>query len=149
MTDLPMIILLSLVPTFESRYTIPLAISLTDIHPAFVFGACVALNILVAPFVFLGLDMFAPPLIRRYKWVNSLFAWFLRRGYNRKWGSFGLAIFVAIPLPITGAYTGALIAYLLGMNRKRAIIAIAAGVISIGAIVTLATLGIISLVGLL
>lgn len=143
-----LIFLLSLVPTFESRYTIPLIIALTDIHPAFVLATCVALNILVVPIVFLGLDLFIPPLNRRYGRIRSLLGWFSRRGYGRRWGLLGLAVFVMVPVPITGAYTGTLIAYLLGMKRGRAALAIAAGVIAAGVLVTLVTLGIISLAGL-
>jgi len=56
----------------------------------------------------------------------------------------GLAAFVGIPLPVTGAYTGTLVAYIAGINRKRAALAIAAGVIIAGVLIwILATLGII------
>jgi uncharacterized membrane protein len=143
-----LIFLLSLVPTFESRYTIPLIIALTDIHPAVIFGVCVTLNVLVIPIVFIGLDLFVPPLSRRYGWIKSFFSWFIRRRLGRSWGLVGLAIFVMTPVPITGAYTGTLIAYLLGMKRLHAALAIAAGVITSGLLITLATLGIISLAGL-
>ncbi|MCS7132091.1 MAG: small multi-drug export protein [Hadesarchaea archaeon] len=136
-------------PAFESRYAIPIALALTRANPAFVFAVCVALNILAVPIVFLGLDLLTP-VLRRYKWVNSIFAWFLDRGRKlRRWGPAWLAIFVMIPIPVTGAYTGALIAYLLNMDRKYATLAIAVGVITAGAIITLATLGILSLAKLL
>ncbi len=58
-----------------------------------------------------------------------------------KYGYLALAIFVGIPLPITGAWTGTLIAWLLDLNRKKSFIAIASGVIIAGVLVTLATLG--------
>lgn len=143
------IILSSLIPAFESRYAIPIALTLAKANPAFIFAVCVTLNILVVPIVFLGLDLLTP-VLRRYKWVNLIFAWFLDRGRKlKRWGPAWLAIFVMIPIPVTGAYTGALIAYLLGMDRKYAILAIAVGIITIGAIITLATLGILSLAELL
>jgi len=145
---LPLIFLVSLVPVIELRGSIPLALALSDIHPLSVFLICVALNLLAIPITFIGLDLLAPPLIRRSKRIASIFAWFLRRGHGRKWGMVGLAVFVGIPLPATGAYTGTLIAYLLGMKRGQAALAIAVGVIMAGIIVTLAALGIISFLGI-
>jgi uncharacterized membrane protein len=148
LSSLILIFLISLVPAVELRGSIPLALALSDIHPLFVFLICVALNLLVIPLTFKVLDLFAPPLIRRSRWIASIFAWFLRRGHGRKWGLVGLAAFVGIPLPVTGAYTGTLMAYLLGMKRGRAALAIAVGVVIAGLIVTLATLGIISFFGI-
>jgi len=145
---LPLIFLVSMVPVIELRGSIPLALVFSNIHPLSVFLICVALNLLVIPLTFKGLDLFAPPLIRRSKRVASIFAWFLRRGHGRKWGLVGLAAFVGIPLPATGAYTGTLIAYLLGMKRGQAALAIAVGVVIAGVIVTLAALGIISFFGI-
>ena len=54
-------------------------------------------------------------------------------------------IFVAIPLPFTGAWTGALCAFVFGIPFRKALIAIAGGVIIAGLIVTLTTLGIIKI----
>jgi uncharacterized membrane protein len=53
-------------------------------------------------------------------------------------------LFVAVPLPGTGAYSGTLLAWLLGLDRRRAGLAIAAGVLGAGAVVTLAALGVVS-----
>jgi len=57
----------------------------------------------------------------------------------------GLIIFIAIPLPLTGAWTGSIAAFLLGMKPKRSIISVLAGVFIAGIIVTLSTLGVLSL----
>jgi len=138
-----------MVPAVELRGSIPLALVIApDIHPIFVLLTCVVLNILVIPITFKGLDLFAPPLTRRSKRIASIFAWFRRRSHGRKWGLVGLAAFVSIPLPVTGAYTGTLMAHLLGMNRRQAGLAIAVGVIVAGILVTLASLGFISLLGI-
>ncbi len=135
MIELILIFLISMVPVFELRGSMPLALALTDINPVVIFSICVALNILMIPIVFKGLDWLAPPLIKRYKKIRSIFNWFRRRSYNRKWGLVGLAAFVAIPLPGTGAFTGTVIVYLLKMDRKQAALAIAAGVIAAGVLV--------------
>jgi uncharacterized membrane protein len=138
-----------MVPVFELRGSMPLALALTDINPIIIFFVCVALNILVIPIIFKGLDLLAPPLIKRSKTIRSVFTWFLKRSYNRKWGLVGLATFVAVPLPGTGAWTGTLIAYLLGMDRKHAILAIAAGVIAAGIMVLVGVVSIITIIKIL
>ena len=54
----------------------------------------------------------------------------------QKYGKIGLAVFVAIPLPLTGAWTGIIAAYLLGMRFRDAFPAIVASVVVAGIIVT-------------
>ncbi len=148
MIELLVVLLLSLVPSFEARYAIPAALALTSLNPALLFILCVGLNLLVIPIVFAGLDWLAPPMRKRYGWIDSIFRWFWRRGHGRKWGFPVLVAFVATPVPGTGAYTGALMAYLFGLDRKPAAAAIAIGVVLSAALMTLAALGIISLAGL-
>ena len=147
--ELLIVLLLTLVPTFEARYAIPAALVLTDLNPALLYAACVTLNLLVIPLVFVGLDRLAPPLRRRYRWIDSIFKWFWRRGHGRRWKFPALVAFVAVPIPGTGAYTGTLMAYLLGIDRKRVAVAIALGVILSATLTTLAALGIISLAKIL
>jgi len=53
-----------------------------------------------------------------------------------RYGWIGLAIFVGVPLPMTGAWTGSVLAYLMGIEYKRALPAILLGVIIAGVIVT-------------
>ena len=63
-----------------------------------------------------------------------------------KWQYPSLFAFVAIPFPGTGAYMGVLAAWLFNMNRIKAFIAIALGVLTAGIIITLASLGVYSLI---
>lgn len=149
MSELLITLLLSLVPSFEARYAIPAALTLTNLSPGLLFSTCILLNLAVIPLVFFGLDWLAPPFRRRYKLVDSIFLWFWRRGQGRRWRFFALVIFVAAPLPVTGAYTGTLMAYLFELKRKPAALAIAIGVILSATLTTLTALGIISLAGLL
>lgn len=60
-----------------------------------------------------------------------------------KWGYLSLMLLVAVPFPGTGAYMGALVSWVMGLNRKNSIIAIAAGVITAGLIVLLLSLGVV------
>jgi uncharacterized membrane protein len=68
--------------------------------------------------------------------------------YVDKYGLLGLALFVGVPLPGTGAYSGALAAHLLGMEKKKAMIAVAIGITIAGILVSLASLGILNLFAL-
>ena len=63
-----------------------------------------------------------------------------------KYGPVGLFLLVAIPLPGTGAWTGSLVAALMGMRLKKAMPAIVLGVLAAAAIMTLLTFGVIHLV---
>jgi uncharacterized membrane protein len=53
-----------------------------------------------------------------------------------KWGWLGIAVFVAIPLPMTGAWTGTIGAWVLGVSRRRTMLAVIIGVLVAGAVVT-------------
>ncbi|HNR67431.1 MAG TPA: small multi-drug export protein [bacterium] len=93
---------------------------------------------------------------RMYLWLNRymvfqrFFAWLFARTRKRgkvveKYRALGLILFVAVPLPVTGAWTGTLAAFLFGIKPRHAFPCIAAGVVIAGIIVTLASLGVISL----
>ena len=136
-------------PFVELRGAIPLALLYTSISPVVVFAICIIINLLAIPIAYFILDFIVPPLGRRVKLVDKIFRWFVKRARKRQGLSLvGLAAFVGVPLPVTGAYTGTLIAYILGIDRKRAALAIVAGVIMAGIFVwALAVLGIILIRG--
>ena len=88
--------------------------------------------------------LFRIPLFGRY--LDNL----RKRGKPKvdKYGFWGLTLFVAIPLPVTGAYTGTILAWLLGMDWRKAFPPIAIGVVIAGVIVLLGTLGLIEVFGI-
>jgi uncharacterized membrane protein len=142
--------LLSLAPVSELRGGIPFAIA-KGINPWSALVFCVIANILVIPLVFLFLDFLHKRLLHA-RCYERTFNVFLKRIRKRRdnvekniesYGMLALAVFVAIPLPMTGAWAGTLIAWLLGLHKGKSFLAIAAGVIMAGIIITLATLGII------
>jgi uncharacterized membrane protein len=146
-----LVFLISVVPFIELRGAIPLALWYNpSLSPLAVFLICVALNILAVPIAYFILDFILPPILRRVKKVDDIFKWFVKRtSKHQRLSLIGLAAFVGVPLPVTGAYTGTLIAYIGGVDRKRAALAIAAGVIIAGALVwMLAVLGIIWIRGI-
>jgi uncharacterized membrane protein len=71
-----------------------------------------------------------------------------RRALAEKYGVVGLAAFVAIPLPLTGIYTGALLAFLVGLSKWRTFLALAAGGAASVALVAAASMGVFRVVGL-
>jgi uncharacterized membrane protein len=110
-------------------------------------------NLIPIPFLLLFLGKVEKWLSGRYKRWERFFIWLFKRTRNRasnnitKYEMLGLTLYVAIPLPVTGAWTGALIAYLFDLDLKKAFVSITAGVLIAGAIVTAAVVGVISLWG--
>jgi uncharacterized membrane protein len=130
-------------PISELRGAIPIAISVYDFpwYYAFLFG--VIGNLLPVPFILLFLDAIIP-ILCKIRFLDRLIQWFLGRTRRRgklveRYERIGLTLFVAIPLPITGAWTGSILAEILGIRFKHAIISITAGVLIAGVIVTCAT----------
>ncbi|MCQ2439070.1 MAG: small multi-drug export protein [Oscillospiraceae bacterium] len=141
--------LLSMVPVVELRGGIPLGLSL-GLTPLQSF-LCAALgNMLPVPFlILLTRRVFA--WLHRSRRLSPYIRALERRGAEkadlvRKYRLPGLIILVAIPLPGTGAWTGALVAALLDIRLKTAIPAIALGVLIAGGLVLCASLGIIAVI---
>ncbi len=149
-------IILSVLPVSELRGGIPLAINYAlgnnlPILP--IVTLIILLNCAVVFFIFFFLDRFHQSLMK-VKVYNKFYSAYLKRlrkkidKFETKYASYGflaLTLFVAIPFPTTGAWSGTLISWILGLERKKSILAIIAGVIIAGIIVSLASLGIIKL----
>lgn len=132
--------LLALLPVSELRGAIPFAVANgMPLLEAFVF--CVLINALAGPIAFLFLDS-VHRLLYRWKPYAQFFDRFVDRARAKvhesvqKYGYWGLMVFVAIPLPMTGAWTGTLGGWILGIERKKTMLAVAAGVFIAGVIVT-------------
>lgn len=132
--------LLSILPISELRGSIPYLLA-NKAPLAFTFIYCTTLNALVAPIVYIFLSS-VHKLFYRMGWYRNLFERFVEKTRSKvkkevdKYGFLGLMIFVAIPLPVTGAYSGTLGAWILGMDKKKSILCVAAGVFIAGIIVT-------------
>lgn len=91
--------------------------------------------------------------LRRYRIWDRFFEWFFARTRRKgkmieRFEALGLVLFVAIPLPVTGAWTGCAAAFLFKIPLKMAIPAVACGILIAGCVVTLASMGVISFWGL-
>lgn len=130
-------------PISELRGAIPWAILEYSFPWYYAFLFAVIGNILPVPFILLFLNTFSR-LASKIGFINKILQWYFeitrRRGkIIEKYYRIGLILFVAIPLPITGAWTGSVIAVLLGLKFKHAFIYICIGVLIAGVIVTCAT----------
>lgn len=134
-----------MVPIIELRGAIPVGIAM-GLNPVLTFLLSILGNLLPVPFILLFIRMILDWMKdSRFFWgipakvANWLFAKADKhRGAIEKYATFGLFLFVAIPLPGTGAWTGALVAALFGMSFKKAILSITCGVLTAGIIMTLA-----------
>ncbi|MDD3159850.1 MAG: small multi-drug export protein [Candidatus ainarchaeum sp.] len=151
---------LTLVPIFELRWSIPIGLFSKEINVPFigmipgfglnpftVFIVCVLANILLGMVAYFFFDKIIH-LFRRIKLIDDFYDTFSKKTHKKvhplveKYGLIGMALFIAIPLPGSGSWTGALAGNLLDFGYKRFFIANAIGVIISGTIVTLLSLGI-------
>ena len=73
----------------------------------------------------------------------------MKREIVEKYGYLGLTLFVAVPLPVTGAWTGSLMAFLMHLDRKKSMIFIFIGILIAGSIVLTVTYGIFGIIKML
>jgi len=143
--------LVSMLPIVELRGAIPYAIAAGIPWPkAYLLAVAGNLVPIVPILLFLGPVSEA---LRHLPGLGRFFDWLFhhtrrKSGVIEKYGPLGLVIFVAIPLPVTGGWTGAAAAYLFGFRFTRSFPAIALGVMLAGVVVTLAVQGVIGLGGL-
>ncbi|MBQ5491469.1 MAG: small multi-drug export protein [Treponema sp.] len=152
-----------MVPLIELRGAIPVATAWglisTENIPQMIatYALCILGNMLPVPIIF----FFARRFLewgQDKKLIGKMCTFFLTKGSNagkkmqEKAGRglfVALMLFVGIPLPGTGAWTGTLAASLLDMNAKETIIAVMAGVLLAGIIMLLASLGVLGAAGAL
>ena len=140
---------ISMVPLIELRGAIPYAIGYNlPILPSYIIA--IIGNMLPVPIIYL----FARRVLefgKDKKYIGKFFTWCLKKGeaggkkLQAKAGKglyWALFIFVGIPLPGTGAWTGTLAASILDMDFKKSVIAVMAGVIFVGIIMGILSLGI-------
>ena len=141
---------LAMSPIFELRGAIPLAIGVYGIAPVEAYAISVAGNLVPVVPLLLYLEPVSRWLMR-YRPGKVFFSWLFSRTYRKhvehhqKYGLLALTLFVAVPLPVTGAWTGSAIAFIFGFKFRHAFPAIAAGVCIAGIIVTASVMGLISL----
>ena len=142
-------ILVSMVPIVELRGGIPFGVTLgLPVWAAYL--AAVIGNILPVPFILVYIRRIFQWMHRRLPRLNRLVDKLERKAHLKgrrvtKYKYLGLMLFVAIPLPGTGAWTGALAAAFLDMPLRKAIPSIFAGILIAGIVISILTFGVASL----
>ena len=124
--------LMNLLPLLELRVTIPTAILVWGLPWLPVFIISFLIHVALAPAIYFALEKFLELVLR----INFLSRFYHRQvervqmkvhPYVEKYGILGLSLFIFIPLPGSGTYTGTLAAFLLGFGYRRLFIANAIG----------------------
>ena len=146
------VFLISMLPIIELRGAIPVGTALG--LPWWInYMLCTIGNMLPVPLILIFIE-------RCLQWMKHFeftkkFAIFLEEKATKhkdavtKYATWGLLLFVAIPLPGTGAWTGTLVAALIKMNKKKALLSVLGGVLVAGGIVTLISYGVLGFLSFL
>lgn len=148
------VFLISMVPIVELRGAIPWGIGAFQLPMLPTYMICIIGNMIPVPIIFL----FARKVLewgQDKKIIWPLFSWFIQKGHKggqklqSKAGRglyYALFLFVGIPLPGTGAWTGTLAASILDLDFKKTVMAVLAGVLFAGVIMALSSYGIFSII---
>ncbi len=148
-------IILTIAPVTELRVGLPLAITYAldkSIPVSLIFILIVLINILTIFLIFFFLDNLHSWFMKfsLYKKFADIYLKRMRKKADKVekryevWGFLALTLFVSVPLPGTGAWTGSIVSWLLDLDRKKSVVAIAAGVAIAGILILFGTLGVIN-----
>ena len=134
------VLIIAALPIFELRGALPIAINLFHFPWYYALPLAIIGNLLPVPFILLFLDTISRLLskIDSFKWMPHWLFERIRRqgGVVERYERIGLVLFVAVPLPGTGAWTGSLAAVLFGLKFKYAFLSILMGIFIAGIIIT-------------
>jgi uncharacterized membrane protein len=142
------VFIISILPILELRGGL-LAASLIGLNPVRAYIVSIIGNILPVPFILLFISKIIDWMEKsKIKFLNKFAHWLRKKaeknkGQIEKYGYIGLVLFVGIPLPGTGAWTGCLIASLLNMDKKKSFISTFLGIIMASIIMMIISYGII------
>lgn len=142
--DWLVVFIISLCPILECRLGMFTAIVLLQMNPFIGFIISFLGNILPIPFILLLIN-WVFEVLKKIPGINRIIFWLEEKTLKKrdkidKYGIWGLLLFVAIPLPGTGGWTGALLASLLHLDKKKSFGVISVGVFIAGLIMTLLSL---------
>ena len=144
-----LVFFISMVPIIELRGAVPICVTYFGLNEYITLAVCVVGNMIPVPFIYL----FARKVLiwgSKLKHGSGIFKWFLQKGEkagqkltakSKKNGAFiALMLFVGIPLPGTGAWTGTLAASMLDFDAKKTTKAVVLGVLMAGIIMLVISL---------
>jgi uncharacterized membrane protein len=142
------VLIISMSPFFELRLSIPMGIFYYHIPTSLTFVLSIIGNTFVIIPTMLFLEHFISFLMKKVKLIDKICTKIFEKTKHKHtksfnlYGALGLILIVALPLPGTGAYSGALIAYVFGVPIQKALPLLSAGVIIAGFIVTILSMGV-------
>ncbi|MFW6138434.1 MAG: COG2426 family protein [Spirochaetota bacterium] len=136
--------LISMLPIFELRGSIPVGIAVFKQPPLQVYTTAVVFNLIPVLPILLLLNP-VRKVLGKTRLFRGVFHFLDRKAHQNKklvekYQEYGLMLFVSIPLPVTGAWTGSLVAVLMGLNPAKSFLFISLGVFTAGVVVSLLTL---------
>lgn len=154
--NLVKVFILAMAPVLETRASIPYG-AMLDLPILEVLAVSLVGNLLPAPFLLWGLSSLERRALKEGDgWLKRVIASIYvdllfrvrKRGekYIKRYGLLGLALFVAVPLPGSGVWTGSLLAHALGLRPKSSFVAIAVGAVIAAFLILASTLGVLVLI---
>ena len=142
-----LVFIISLMPILELRGGL-IAAALLGLSPLKSYIICMIGNILPVPFILLLINKILS-WMRTSKHFSKIANWLDKKvekhkGQIEKYGYLGVILFVGIPLPGTGAWTGSLIASVLEMDKKKTFISVCIGVLMASIIMMIVSFGVIA-----
>ncbi len=144
-----LVFIISLMPILELRGGL-LAAALLGLEPLPSYIISIIGNVLPVPFILLLITKVLSWMKNsKLKFFNKVANWLdekveKHKGQIEKYGYLGVVLFVGIPLPGTGAWTGSLIASVLNMDRKKTFIAVLAGIVMASIIMMILSFGVVA-----
>ncbi len=142
-------VIIAMLPIAELRGAIPWALTLGDLDWMTAVPLAILGNLVPVPFILLLLGPVSN-FLSRWSVFDRFFQWLFARTRKRsktieRYKAIGLILFVGIPLPVTGAWTGSVAAFLFGVRFWPAMFCVFIGVCLASVVVTLATLGVVGI----
>lgn len=139
--------LMAMTPVVELRGAIPFGHNVLGLNIWLAAAASIVGNLLPVPFIIIYVRRVLAFLRQKIPKLNRMVDRLVRKAEGKretvnKYGFWGLCVLVAIPLPGTGAWTGAMVAAFMDMRIKKAFPAIALGVVIAAVVVTFLTVGV-------
>ncbi|HQD32841.1 MAG TPA: small multi-drug export protein [Candidatus Atribacteria bacterium] len=137
--------LLAALPVSEVRGALPYGVLVRNLPFSWVVIVSFVFNLLPFFLVMFALSFFLKFLLR-WKWFSNFWSKYITGAQNRfknyeKWGKWGIMLFVGIPLPFTGVWTGSVVCFLVGLSWRDSLPFILGGLAMATILVSLAVLG--------
>lgn len=131
---------LTLLPFLELRASIPFGIFKTNLTWYWVFIVCIIVNIILGPVIYLLLNKIVK-IATRFKRIERMYQRYIEKTQKKihkavdRWGELGVALFIGVPLPGSGVYSGAIGSHIIGLSHKKFFKATVLGVLIAGGLV--------------